>query len=219
MDKTKNIKNVVFDLDGTLMQSSSTIYKTTIKALEEFNIKPTFTEDDFNSKIGYHFQDIFDDFNMEISDIEYFIEVYKSYYFNYIDDSKFYPNVFEVLDTLLKNKISASILTTKAQDQADKIIDHFGVRNYFNIIMGRQDGIKIKPAPDALLIICNKTGTLPPNTIIVGDSDLDIQCGKAAGTYTCAVTYGYGEKKRLFIQNPDFIIDDVKELFGILNLQ
>ena len=41
MDKTKNIKNVVFDLDGTLMQSSSTIYKTTIKALEEFNIKPT----------------------------------------------------------------------------------------------------------------------------------------------------------------------------------
>jgi len=218
MDKTTDIKNVVFDLDGTLMQSSLTIYKTTIKTLEEFNIKPTFTEDDFNSKIGYHFQDIFDDFNMNISDIEYFIEVYKSYYFDYIDDSKFYPNTFEALEALNKNNIYTSILTTKAQDQVEKIIDHFGVRNYFNIIMGRRDGIKIKPAPDALLLICNKTGILPSETIIVGDSDLDIQCGKAAGTFTCAVTYGYGNNEKLFIQKPDFIINDIKQLLPILNL-
>ena len=219
MDKTTDIKSVVFDLDGTLMKSSSTIYKTTIKTLEEFNINPSFSENDFNTKIGYHFKDIFDDFNIDITDLEYFIEVYKSYYFDYIDDSKFYPNVFETLDVLNKNKITASILTTKAQDQVDKIIDHFSVRKYFSVIMGRRDGIKIKPAPDALLKICKMIGTAPANTIMVGDSDLDLQCGKAACTYTCAVTYGYGEKERLLNQKPDFVIDDIKELLSVINLQ
>jgi phosphoglycolate phosphatase len=219
MDKTTDIKSVVFDLDGTLMQSSSTIYKTTIKTLEEFNIKPAFTETDFNTKIGYHFKDIFDELNIDISDLEYFIDVYKSNYFNYIDDSKFYPNVFETLEDLNKNKIKTSILTTKAQDQADKIVDHFDVRKYFGLIEGRRNGIKLKPAPDALLKICKLTSTAPENTIMIGDSDLDILCGKAAGAFTCAVTYGYGGKEMLYKQNPDFVINDIRELLPLLNLK
>jgi phosphoglycolate phosphatase/pyrophosphatase PpaX len=198
--------------------SSSTIYKATIKALEDFNIKPVFSEDEFNSKIGHHFKDIFDDFNIDISDLEDFIDVYKSYYFDYIDESKFYPNVFETLETLHNNNIHASILTTKAQDQADKIIDHFGVRKYFTIVMGRRSGIKIKPAPDALFKICEEIGIEPLNTMMVGDSELDIKCGNSAGAISCAVTYGYRKNELLLNENPTFVVNDIKELLAILNI-
>ncbi|MCX6150500.1 MAG: HAD family hydrolase [Ignavibacteriales bacterium] len=218
MKDQEQIKSVVFDLDGTLMMSSATIYKATIKTLEEFNITPNFTEDEFNGKIGHHFKNIFDDFKVDVSDIEYFIDRYKTYYFDFIDDSNFFPNVVEVLQTLKENKIPASILTTKAQDQADKIINHFGMRSYFTIIMGRQDGIKIKPAPDALLRICRQVGILPANTLMVGDSELDIKCGKAAGAQSCAVTFGYRNKEFLLNENPDFVVDDIRDLVAILKL-
>ncbi len=213
-----NIKSVVFDLDGTLMMSNSTIYKATIKTLEDFNIPPAFSEEEFNSRIGHHFKDIFDDFNMDISDLEYFIDVYKSYYFNYIDESKFYPNALETIKTLCDNKILVSILTTKAQDQADKIVDHFGIRNLFSIVMGRKDGIKIKPAPDALLHICNDLKIPPANTMMVGDSELDVKCGNSAGAVSCAVTYGYRAKEFLLKENPKFVIDDIKEILNILQI-
>jgi phosphoglycolate phosphatase-like HAD superfamily hydrolase len=213
-----NIKGVVFDLDGTLMMSSSTIYKATIKTLEEFNIEPAFSEEEFNSRIGHHFKDIFDDFNMDISDLEYFIDVYKSHYFDFIDESKFYPNALETIKALYDNKIRVSILTTKAQDQADKIIDHFGIRNLFSIVMGRKVGIKIKPAPDALLHICNDLQIFPANTMMVGDSELDVKCGNSAGAISCAVTYGYRAKEFLLKENPNFVIDDIKEILTILQI-
>lgn len=209
------INSVVFDLDGTLMQSHGSIYKATIKTLEEFKIDINFTEQEFNGKIGYHFKDIFAEFQTAVDDLEYFIERYKSYYFDFIDDSKFFPNVFDVLKTLNDNSIAVSILTTKAQDQVDKIADHFNVRQYFKIAMGRRPGMKIKPAPDMLVKICNDLNVFPENTLMVGDSELDILCGKSAGAKTCAVTYGYRSAEVLQKENPDFLIGDIKELLNL----
>jgi len=212
------INSVVFDLDGTLMQSHGSIYKATVKTLEEFNIDVNFTEQEFNGKIGAHFKDIFAEFQVAVDDLEYFIERYKSYYFDFIDDSKFYPNVFEVLKKLNENKISVSILTTKAQDQVDKIVEHFNIRHYFKITMGRRPGMKIKPAPDMLQKICTDLNILPGNTLMVGDSELDVLCGKSAGAKTCAVTYGYRNADALKKENPDYLIQDIEDLIKILKL-
>jgi phosphoglycolate phosphatase/pyrophosphatase PpaX len=212
------IKSAVFDLDGTLMQSHGSIYKATIKTLEEFNIDVNFTEQEFNGKIGAHFKDIFAEFQVAVDDLEYFIERYKSFYFDFIDDSKFYPDVFDVLKKLNENKIAVSILTTKSQDQVDKIVDHFDIRHYFKITMGRRPGIKIKPAPDMLIKICNDLSIKPENTLMIGDSELDVLCGKSAGAKTCAVTYGYRNAEALKKENPDYLISDISELIKILNL-
>ncbi len=213
-----NINSVVFDLDGTLMQSHGSIYKATIKTLEEFKIDVNFTEQEFNGKIGAHFKDIFADFQVAVDDLEYFIERYKSYYFDFIDDSKFYPNVFEVLKKLNENEIAVSILTTKAQDQVDKIVDHFDVRHYFKITMGRRPGMKIKPAPDMLLKICEDLNVLPQNTLMVGDSELDILCGNSAGAKTCAVVYGYRSEEHLKKESPDYLAADIIDLIDILKI-
>lgn len=216
MKNLQTIKSVVFDLDGTLMSSSSTIYKCTLKTFQEFNIAADLPEEEFNKKIGYHFKDIFDDFNISVPDLENFIDKYKSLYFDFINESVIYPNVLDTLDHLKNKSLYTSLLTTKAQDQAEKILEHFSLKDYFFIIMGRRNGMAIKPAPDALLRICEQTGIAPGQTLMVGDSELDIQCGKNAGALTCGVTFGYREKEQLQKENPDFLISDMKELIEIV---
>lgn len=206
------IASAVFDLDGTLMKSDATIYKCTQHTLRHFNIPGVMPEEEFNNKIGYHFKDIFEGFNISVPDLENFIAKYKTFYFDFIDESRIFPNVLETLGYLNKKGIKVSLLTTKAQDQAEKILGHFGMSEYFEQIVGRRPDMNIKPAPDALLYICEKTGVTAENTLMVGDSELDIRCGKNAGAHTCAVTFGYRKLSDLLKENPDIIINDMKEL-------
>lgn len=213
----KKIRSIVFDLDGTLMKSDSTIYKSTVQALKAYNINTDLPETEFVNKIGYHFKDIFDHLNITVPDLDKFIETYRTFYFDYIEDTVIYPNIVEMLAQLKQENVFVSLLTTKMQEQADRIIDYFGLGQYFTIVFGRRKGIPIKPAPDQLLSICRETGVPPEETLMVGDSELDIQCGKNAGTMTCGVSYGYRTKEFLMTEKPDFLISDIRELLHILN--
>ncbi len=212
----KKIKHVCFDLDGTLIDSYQTIYKTTVKTLQHLNIEEPLLEIEFHKRIGHHFLHIFSDLNIPVTNIEEFIDIYKGYYFDFIDDSVIYPGTTEVLKKLHEDRIKISLLTTKAQDQADKIIDYFKLRKYFCLVMGRRNDLAIKPSPESLHFICNELHVEEAETIIVGDSELDIDCGKTAGTFTCAVSYGYRSKDRLVSLKPDFIIDEIKGIVKII---
>jgi len=213
--KTKMIKHICFDLDGTLVDSSLTIFKTTVSALKKMNLPSSIPKDKFVNMIGMHFIDIFSKLSIVVPDIELFIKTYKEIYFDFIDDSFLYPEVSETLHFNYEAGKKISLLTTKAQDQAEKIIDHFKLRNNFHYIMGRRNGIGYKPSPEPLLQICKDLKVDPKETLIVGDTELDIMCGKNAGAKTCAVLYGYRSKVQLEKEKPDFIISRLKELIKI----
>ena len=213
----KKIKHVCFDLDGTLIDSYKTIYKTTVKTLLQLGIEEPPPEAEFHKRIGHHFLHIFRDLYIPVTDIEEFIDIYEDYYFDFIDDSVIYPGVPEVLKELKKDKIKISLLTTKGQDQADKIIDHFELRHYFSLVMGRRKDLAIKPSPESLHFICNELMAAETETLMVGDSELDIICGKNAGASSCAVTYGYRSGEILHSVGPDFIVDKADELIKIIN--
>ncbi len=214
--KTKRIKHICFDLDGTLIDSYQTIFKTTVKTLQHLKIEEPLMELEFHKRIGHHFLHIFKDLNIPVSDIEEFIDIYKGYYFDFIDDSLIYPGVTDVLKELHRKRIKISLLTTKGQDQADKIIDYFNLRRYFSLVTGRRQDLPIKPSPEPLHFICNELRVEESNTIMVGDSELDINCGKNAGTFTCGVTYGYRSKAELKSASPDYIIGDITGLLKII---
>ena len=177
-----SLKHICFDLDGTLVDSHKTIYNATIKALNDLSIAADIDEEIFREMIGKHFVDIFEDMNIPVSDFEGFIKVYKNNYFLFIDDSELYPEVELTLDFLHQNGYKISLLTTKAQDQAEKILEHFNLSKYFNAIMGRRNGIAHKPSPEPLLLICNGLSVKPNESLIVGDTELDILCGKNANS-------------------------------------
>lgn len=206
------ITTLVFDLDGTLVKSHKNIYDATVHSFNQLKVKFNLPEDEFNKKIGHHFEDIFNDFGIVVDDFEEFINVYKKAYFEYIDSSELYENVEETLDELKAREFKIALLTTKGQDQADKIINHFNLSHNFDYIMGRRPDIAHKPAPDMLLKVCEELNSDPKNTLMVGDTEMDILCGKNAGSKTCGVTYGYRTKEDVKNLNPDFVIDELSEL-------
>ncbi|HEY7751254.1 MAG TPA: HAD family hydrolase [Ignavibacteriaceae bacterium] len=210
------VKHICFDLDGTLVDSKNTIYKSTLAALNKLKIATPVPEDKFSNMIGMHFIDIFRQLDVEVPDIELFIKIYKELYFHFISDSILYPDVEIVLKDLNQSGKIISLLTTKAQDQTEKIIDHFKLRNYFHCLMGRRYNIGYKPSPEPLLHICRELGVNSTETLIVGDTELDILCGKNAGAKTCAVIYGYRKKDLLEKERPDFYISGLTELRNYL---
>ena len=212
----KNIKHICFDLDGTLVDSKETILESTKAALDKLNIEYKIPEDVFNNMIGKHFADIFLELNINDVDFEEFISVYKALYFDFIDSSYLYEGVKETLDFLKSKKIKVSLLTTKGQGQADKIIDHFKLTNSFDYIMGRRDGLAHKPSPEPLIYICKDLKVEPTETLMTGDTELDIQCGKNAGAKTCGVLYGYRTKDQIEKEKPDINISNLVELKNYL---
>lgn len=210
------IKHVCFDLDGTLVKSAKTIYKTTITTLDQLGINYLLPEDKFNQMIGQHFKDIFESFSINVPDFEHYIKTYKRNYFLFMDHSELYEGITDTLERLKSDNVKISLLTTKAQDQAEKILTHFNLDDFFDVTMGRRDGIPHKPAPEPLIMICDDLNIPVSETLMVGDTELDILCGKNAGSKTCAVTYGYRSIDILKSYNPDYLINSIGELNSIL---
>ncbi len=215
MINIRDINHVCFDLDGTLVDSGKTIYLATKEALKKLNLTSDLPEEQFNGMIGKHFVDIFYELNINLPDFNEFISVYKSVYFDFIDGSILYNNVHEVLAYFINNNVKISLLTTKAQDQAEKIVNHFQLNEKLDYVMGRRDGIAHKPSPEPLLKICKNLNISPAETLMIGDTELDIQCGKNANSKTCGVLYGYRTKEQIEIENPDYIISDINELINL----
>lgn len=207
-----SFSHICFDLDGTLVNSGKTILKSTVASLQELGIKTEIDEDTFVNLIGLHFNDIFSYLKIDIESFDHFISIYKKKYFDYIDLSLLYEDAKEILDYLSGKNTKLSLLTTKSQDQADRIINHFNLRNNFDYVMGRREGIAHKPSPEPLQIICNELDISLEDTLMVGDTELDIRCGKNAGAKTCAVLHGYRTEEQLKEEQPDWIIASLREL-------
>jgi len=209
----KNIvTHICFDLDGTLVDSRDTILTSTQAALDQLNIPNNIPEDIFTNLLGKHFVDIFQELKIDVVDFDKFISIYKGLYFDFIGSSLLYPGVVETLNKLNNKQIKVSLLTTKVQEQADKIIDHFKLRSSFDYIMGRRDGLAHKPSPEPLLYICKELRVKPAETLMVGDTELDIQCGISAGAKTCGALFGYRTKDQLEKEKPNYIISGLDEL-------
>lgn len=210
-------KLIVFDFDGTLVSSHKTIYESTIHALREVKVNTQIPEEKFNKLIGWHFEDIFAHFGFKVPDFEQFIKIYKAVYFEHIGSSELFDGVLETVAHLKEKKILLSLLTTKGQDHADKLVNFFGLQVQLDYVMGRRAGMAHKPSPEPLLKICGDLKIDVKNSMIVGDTEMDIECGKNAGAATCAVSYGYRDKEVLQKISPDFLIDKIQDLEYIVD--
>lgn len=207
-------KLVVFDLDGTLVKSDETIYNTVLKTFEKMGRIVSMDKGEFDLLIGLHFTDMFRHFGLEVPDMAGFLKIYKPLYFENIGSSRLYPGVRELLSEVHSRGIKTALLTTKAQDQADWIVEHFRLRPLMDYVMGRREGIAHKPSAEGFLRICADLGIPPRDSIMVGDSEMDVRCAKNAGAGSIAVSYGYRNREMLLAEKPDSLSEDVP---GILS--
>ncbi len=211
------INCIVFDLDGTLFSSHESIYYCTLKTFEKLGRNVAIPKEEFNGMIGLHFVEIFENFGLKNVDFGEFIKIYKELYFDFIDLTKPHSGLYETIRALKEKGIKLALLTTKSQMQAENIMRHFKLEKDFDLIMGRRNGIAIKPDPQPLEIILKELSCNALNSLIVGDAEIDVQCGRAAGVKTAAVTFGYRSKEDLLKEFPDYLIDSLPEILNIVN--
>jgi HAD superfamily hydrolase (TIGR01509 family) len=136
-----------------------------------------------------------------------FADVYRAFYAeHYNDNTRVYPGIKELLETLQAAGVKLALVTTKHQLQAEFTLAGSGLACYFDYVHGWLEGRKHKPDPEPVNTSLTRLGVEPGAAIMVGDSELDIQSAKASGVATCAVTYGFRPAWFLKSFHPDFLV-------------
>jgi phosphoglycolate phosphatase len=200
----------LFDVDGTLMDSAADICGAVQHVLHLRHRRDV--DDVFLRRyIGRHLHDLFLDLGFESAEFESMLADYRANYWGRKNGStRVYPGVAEGLAKLGGRKSTA---TTKGTPFTRVVLEQFGLLPHFDHVQGT-DGFPAKPEPDVLLKSLEVFGAKPEDCLFVGDSPADMEAGRRAGVKICAVRWGYGNQSEMAKWEPDYWIDDLRELAG-----
>ncbi|MBO8151320.1 MAG: phosphoglycolate phosphatase [Candidatus Neomarinimicrobiota bacterium] len=219
------IEMIIFDLDGTLVNSFSDIAASVNETLDYFGcplleekVVVQYIGDGVKMLIARSFgRSIFNNPDYEWPEEElnkYYKKYLEIYSQNLLNTTDLYPGVRETLGELrIYKKV---ILSNKNKSLTDRILRTVGIYEFFDFVFGGDSFSVRKPDPGPILSILEITGISANSAMIVGDSEKDIIAGKEAGIKTCAVTYGLRSYKELREYGPDLIVDDFRQLPGAI---
>ena len=212
-----NIKLLIFDLDGTLVDSRFDLADAVNYALKKLK-KPQLTYGEIppllGSGLGYLLQKATGE--EEPAVLQHARQLFDEYYsHHYADKTRRYPGVKETLAAL--GHLKKAVYSNKAQAFTAAIINELQLAPYFDQVLGAQPGLyALKPDPAGIRLILSELHVRPENALMVGDSTHDIEAAKAAGLHSCAVTYGYRPAELLAEMKPDFMIAHFSDLLKLL---
>lgn len=207
-------KNIIFDLDGTLIDSSEGIVEAVNYSLIKMGDQ-TQPPDEIKKYIGYPLSQMYPMFSKNsIKELyHYFQEKAKT---TIVNTTIAIPGVQPVLDRLVENNYKLSIASTKIRENIDGIINKLNWGKYFNTWCGGDEVAKVKPDPEILLLALGKMKAEKDETIVVGDTVNDIYAAQNCNMKVVAVRSPYGNDDILKDANPDYFINTLSELKNIL---
>lgn len=214
-------KLIIFDLDGTLINTIADLGACTNYALEKLGY-PTHDIESYKFRVGNGINNLFrralpegektDENVLRVR--REFIPYYNAHN---TDLSRPYPGMVELLEALQTEGILLAVASNKYQEATTKIIGELYPSIRFSAVLGQREGINIKPDPQIVFDILQATGVDKAGVLYVGDSGVDMQTGLNAGVETCGVTWGFRPRTELEPFHPQHIVDSVEELKKIIN--
>ncbi len=213
-------RNIIFDFDGTLANTAELTIETMHRTNRALNLSDK-SDEKCKAMIGYRLEEIPSILWPDIPDLSekyaaVFREIYKST--KDIFKVRLYPNVLDTLTNLKRNGIRMAIASSRSDVSLQELCSELHISAYLQMIVGGSDVKFGKPAPDPVNLILTTQRWDKDKTLVVGDMDVDILMGQAAGTATCGVTYGNGSLSELNGAGADYIISDFSELHNILSI-
>lgn len=213
------VRLIIFDLDGTLVDSSVDITNALNYAVEPYGIRPLKAEDTIKM-VGEGISRLIEKLiagsftgsepgSMKDALTERFLEHYTAHI---IDYTRAYPGVRETLERLSGYK--KAVISNKREALSRKTLEGLELMRFFNYVVGSDTTPEKKPSPVPVLKVLNELSVIPEEAVMVGDSNYDVDAGKAAGVTTVAVTYGY--KPVEMIRHADYMIDRMDGLSALL---
>lgn len=207
----QKISLLIFDLDGTLVNTLDDITASVNYALARLN-KRSIPAEKVRQFVGNGSRVLLtralDDRTEQVDEA---LDLYKEHYTrNLVVHSSLYPGVRETLEYF--KPIPMAVISNKTNEFIAPLLGRLGIGRYFKIAIGADHGIRLKPAPDSVLAILAEVGADRQRTALVGDGTTDVIAGREAGVITCAATYGFRSEQELRKAGPDFIVHDISEL-------
>jgi HAD superfamily hydrolase (TIGR01509 family) len=224
------IYGVLFDLDGTLLDSIMSMQKAFVKVVE--GLGANITEEERHN-VGENLSKILTTRSSPFASISFLwrlgkyvgLPTHKRIHMmiltynrlKYIaNNSNLFNSVPEVLEVLRNRGVKMAIVTTRSRNELIHILKMFSIESYFSAAVSRDDVKNGKPSPDPLLFALKQLGLKPNETAMVGDMPTDIEAGRRAGTKTVGLLNGIF-KKELIASHPDVSINSILEVPAVLN--
>lgn len=191
-------KVILFDLDGTLIDSTKAIVSTfnhTFKK-RDFNFKGD--DEDIKSLIGYPLDMMFKDLGVDQSHVWDFVDTYKQRYKIISKEQTKLLNYAKEAVRLASSFARLSIVTTKTGIYSEDLLEHLELMKYFEFVTGREHVQNPKPHPEPILKTLNRMNIINNGNVwMVGDTKLDLIAAKEAGVNSVGVLCGYGKEDTL----------------------
>lgn len=189
---------ILFDLDGTLIDSTDAIVSTFHHAFDVMNYNFEGTDQDIMDLIGHPLDIMFMDLGVDSEVVWDFVHAYKERYREIsTEKTLLLEGAIEALEHASKFA-RLSVVTTKTGAYTLPLLEHFGILKYFEIITGREHVENPKPHPEPILKTLDQMKIDKTSNIwMIGDTNLDLIAANSAGINSCAVLCGYGNKENL----------------------
>lgn len=213
---------ILFDLDGTLVDSAPDLAVALDQTLNELDLEPvgearvrnwvgngarTLVQRALAHVHNANEKDISAE-NIE-STLALFLARYQQINGKY---SRLYPGVESALDYWRGQQIEMAVVTNKLREFVPKLLSQLGIDGYFQVLVGGECVAQRKPSPMMLYHACDQLGVDPGHCLMVGDSRHDIGAAKAAAIPVAAVNYGYNHGEAVALSKPDWVVSSFIDL-------
>jgi len=233
---TLRYSSVLFDLDGTLVDSADGVVASVRYALRQLDARRDPPDrDTILMEVGKPLEQVMAElgYPAEPDRTRRFVEAYRQHYAEHIREGlRPFPDTFETLTALRAAGARLAIVTTKQQAQAELTLAAVGIREFFDVVVGWHEGRKHKPDPEPFLDALARLGdhrsspldaglqtpdpALRHSALVVGDTEQDIIGARAASIDSCAVTYGFRPATMLRGLRPDYMVGWLFDVVGIV---
>ena len=198
MNTTNSIQAVIIDLDGTLVDTAGEIAAALNRALEELGLA-SLGQKSVEVLIGRGVRSLVERALLQaeggaLMDVDRAVERFEAHYAQTVGtDARLYAGVMPGLRRFAEAGIAMSVVTNKPRLFTELLLERLEVAEFFQGVIAGDDGFTRKPAGDMLLAACERMGSDPARSLMLGDSDNDILAARAAGCPVWCVAYGYNE--------------------------
>ena len=213
------LRAIIFDLDGTLIDSAIELTAAVNGGLAQYKLAPV-TVSQVRTMIGDGAMALTERAfaaagrRLNPAGLAEALEVVRGEYARQ-PPSAFYPGARETVERLAAMGLSLAVCTNKPEKPAKRILGQLEAAHHFRAIVGGDSFATKKPDPGPLLSLMEQLGTTAETTLMIGDSANDVIAGRIAGLSTIAVSYGYSNTPPKEL-GADALVDDLREIFPIL---
>ena len=209
-------KLVIFDLDGTLLNTIADLAQSTNHALASLGY-PTHDEPSYRFMVGNGINKLFEralpEGEKDETNVLRVRQAFIPYYNEHnADRSTPYPGIPKLLEHLQDNGLHLAVASNKYQAATSKLIAHYFPSIHFTAVLGQRDGVPVKPEPAIVQDILQACPTPLQDVLYVGDSGVDMQTAINARVTSCGVTWGFRPRAELEALCPDHIVDRAEDI-------